>query len=215
MKVDSPRPIVKQPLLSAALKAKETICKIDEYNYSNTIAARKSTEVVEVDLEEVPDHLVKVNQPTTVDVGDEDSINPGDVFDPFIEQPPTKKLLAAALKAKKQHVKISGKPFEPCHKDVPYCNKKSYYDDESYESLSEIDTSSEIQDDGDSDSSFVYRSQQLYDDDKEEDEEDEEIDEDDEAAELNSLFLASSLRAISYMESSTIEQVTLRSQDYI
>eukprot|EP00980_Cylindrotheca_fusiformis_P022623 scaffold9520_cov105-Cylindrotheca_fusiformis.AAC.3 len=102
--LDAPaQPQPEQPLLAAAVKAKEAIDK----NGNNTAAANREVDEESDSLRDlgvvpttVPDHLVGAHQPVIKRPSDLDSLAPVDVFDAPTEPRPEKPFLAAALKAK-------------------------------------------------------------------------------------------------------------------
>eukprot|EP00539_Tryblionella_compressa_P010703 CAMPEP_0178782662 /NCGR_PEP_ID=MMETSP0745-20121128/3269_1 /TAXON_ID=913974 /ORGANISM="Nitzschia punctata, Strain CCMP561" /LENGTH=1672 /DNA_ID=CAMNT_0020440117 /DNA_START=1 /DNA_END=5016 /DNA_ORIENTATION=- len=104
----SPR---EKPLLTAALKA----MALTKMNASLSALEITRTEVIaEHDLSRsVPDHLILLNQPKSLETMDRDSIRSIEVFDsPSKDLKPDKPLLAAALKAKSDQMAKSFSALE-------------------------------------------------------------------------------------------------------
>ena len=90
--VNQDDPVVRNQTLDLNLK--------DSMQKSTSIDAF-TTEVLNVERV-IPDHLISINQPKTFEEDDGDSLGAGQVFDEPSDPPPSKPLLAAAMKARMQ-----------------------------------------------------------------------------------------------------------------
>jgi hypothetical protein len=97
---DPPRGLPpEKPLLAAALKAKQQNEQAQSLPQRPREAKTRNTQKPR---RKSTEHLMNMNQPVTVYDDGDCSIGFPDLFDPSKERPPTKPLLAAALKAKQQ-----------------------------------------------------------------------------------------------------------------
>ncbi|KAL3922617.1 MAG: hypothetical protein SGILL_002111 [Bacillariaceae sp.] len=101
----------KKPLLAAALKAKQSIEMNASLSALDDLSAPRSESVHSLH-KSVPDHLVMLNQPKSLDASS-DSMRPLDIFEEDqSSEKPKKPLLAAALKAKSDQMAKSFSAIE-------------------------------------------------------------------------------------------------------